>query len=300
MTQASGSNAKLHFIKEVTFGTTPATPTMQDIEYVSFDGALDAPTLTDASLSSTRQVKSARRGNPSTKGKLDIVMCPDNIDWALEAVCQSTFSTGVLKVGSTQTSYSLEQEFTDLTKFRVFTGVVLDSIAIETTTDNYVTGSINFMGKTTSAFSGTSVATAVTPVTTKNKFYHEGGTFLEGGIAVGVFTNLSFELKNNSVSNKALGVTGVRSITAGKFTVTGTVTALFESTTIYDKFMNDTDSTMDFTLVSGAETLQFVFPKVKYTQASIPVRGDGPITVDLSFSAIYDDTAATSITITRV
>ncbi len=90
-------------------------------------------------------------------------------------------------------------------------------------------------------------------------------------------------------------------MTSGKCMVTGSVTALFEDVTFYNKFKNNIDSSIEFTLTAGspAETLTFKFSKVKYTSASIPVSGDGALMVELEFQAIYDTTDATSIMITR-
>lgn len=299
MTTAAGSKTKLRFIQEVTAGTTPSTPTMQELEYTSFEGVLDAPTITSNVISSTRQNKSARRGNVSASATLGVELCNANYDWALEGLFQSTFSSNVLKPGSVQKHFSFEQEFQDLTKFRVFKGMMFNTLDVETTTDNYVKATFKLLGYNSTAFTGTSVASVSTAVTSKASFFHEGGTFNEGGSSYGAFTDVKFSINNNAAANNTLGVTGVRSITAGRFDVTGSMTALFEDETIYNKFVNDTESTLSVTFVDGTTSLTFEFPKVKYTQASIPVSNNGVITVQLSFTAIYDDASTSTLTVTR-
>jgi hypothetical protein len=299
MTTASGSKTKLRFIKEVTPGVTPASAAMQELDYVSFEGNLEAPTVDTNIISPTRQRKSARRGNVSVTGNMATELCSTNWDWALEGLFQSTFSSDVLKPGSTASYFSMEQEFSDLTKFRVFKGVMLNTLAVATTTDNYVTATFGLLGYNASPFSGTSVAASSAPVVSHNSFYHEGGTFDEGGVAVGAFTNISFNITNNGAVNNTLGVTGVRSITSGRFDVSGSMTALFEDETLYNKFINDTDSTLVVKFVDGTKSLEFSFPKVKYTAATVPVSNNGVISVNLNFIAVYDDTSAATVVVTR-
>jgi len=300
MAQAQGSRVQLAYILEVTYGVTPGAPQTQAIEFSNFTGDLTTTQLSDPSIRADRQIAYSRRGNTSTEGELEVVMCADNYDTFLEAVTQGTWATGTLKIGTTQRSFAVEQGFTDLVQFRVFNGVVFNTLSMEVTPDKLVMAKFGLLGSSTTAFTGTPIDASPTAVTAKDKFFHEGGTFKEGGATVGYLSAISFELNNNVSTNVALGNTGVRSMSSGKANVTGKVTGWFEDVTLYNKFKNNTDSSIEFTLVAGAETLTFKLPKVKYGKGSIPMDGDGPITVELEFEAIYDTTDATTLMITRV
>lgn len=297
---ARNASRQYAYIAEVTFGTTPGTPQTQLFEVTNFDGDMTAEQLTDPSIRSDRQTGFSRRGNSGTEGNIEFALCPDNYDVFLEAVTGGTWTTNVLKIGNTARSFAIEEGFTDIAQFRTFNGVTFNTLKLDVTPDKLVSGSFGFMGSATAAFVGTSIDTTPTAITAKDKFFHEGGTITEGGSAAAFLTGISFEMTNNIAGNYALGNTGYRSMSLGKVSVTGTVTALFESVTLYNKFKGSTDSAVAFTLAAGAETLNFNFPKVKYTSGKL-TRGDsGPVLVELGFEAVYDTSSASSLVITRV
>lgn len=301
MTQAAGSRVQLAFIPEVVYGTTPATPQTQLLDFSSASLGLNPTAITDPTIKSNRQKSYSRRGNVSTEGTLDVVLRPDNYDAFLEAALQGTWATNVLKVGNTQRSFAIEQGFTDIAQYRVFNGSVVSTMKISVPVSGLVTAQFGFSGANTSAFTGTSIDSTPTAVADKPGFFHEGGTFKEGGVVVGFLSAIEFDLNNNVQPQYALGVLGARSVTSGTVSVTGKVTALFEDVTFYNKFVNNTDSTIEFTLLTeGAESMTFLLPKVKYTSGSIPVQNDGPLTVEMNFEAIYDSTEGSVLTITRV
>lgn len=299
MAQAQNSQRRITFIKESVFNTTPSTPSMQTLEVVDFDGELTAESLVSKSINSNRQASKARRGSKSTEGKVVFELTPDNYDWLFEAVCQDTFDTNVLKVGSTQTSYSIEEAFLDLDLQRVFTGVVFDKLTMNVTTDDYVTPEVTFIGAAVTDLSATSLDDTPTAVAEKPRFFHEGGTFKEGGSSVGFLTTINLEITNNVAGNKALGTAGFRNITSGRFMLSGDVTGTFESATLYNKFINNTDSSIEFTLTEGTETLTFKISQLNYTEGKIDGSGDGPCTVSMKFNASFHAGDATTLTITR-
>ncbi|MEJ7929846.1 phage tail tube protein [Ramlibacter sp. AN1015] len=300
MPQAQGSKRQLAYIVETTYGVTPATPQTKLLDFVNFTGDLNAPEVESQTIRPNRQSTGSRRGNTSTAGDLTLELTPDNADELLEAALQGTWAANVLKVGSTQRSFSIEEGFTDMPQFRVFTGSVFNTLSMELNTEGYVNATLGFMGKTTTPFSGTSICGTPTAPSAKEAFYHEGGVFKEGGSTVGFLSALSFELSNNVTANNALGVTGVRAMTSGKAVVTGTVTALFEDVSFYNKFVNNASSSLEFTITSGAESLTFKFSKLKYTQADIQSDGDAGVTVQMTFRAEYDAADDTTMMITRV
>jgi hypothetical protein len=300
MTQATGSRRQVAFIPEVTFGVTPALPQTQLIEFVDFKGSLERPLITDPSIRSDRQVSYVRSGNESVQSDLEVVLCAGNYDVLIEAVFQGTWTTNVLKLGTTQRSFAFEEGFTDLAQYHTFNGCVFDTLSMDIATDRFVSAKFGMRGATETAFSGTSIDTTPTAVVAKPKFYHVGGTFKEGGATVGYMSAINWQIKNGLNASNALGASGVRKITSGKIEVTGKVTGLFEDVVMYNKFRNNTDSLIEFTLTDGTNSHTYLFPKVKYTKAMINGSGDGPLTVESEFTAVYDPTSATSVQLTRV
>lgn len=299
MTQAQSSRRQVAFIVESAFGTTPSTPQTQLLEFVDFDGEMKADRLKSKSQNSNRQTNYARRGNTSTEGMLKVEAVHGNFDWLLEAILQGTWTSDVLKVGSTQRSFAVEEGFLDLAQYRVFNGVVFDSLSMEVTPDDYVQIDTKWIGASVTAFSGTSIDSTPTAVAAKQRFYHEGGTFSEGGSSVGYITSIKLDVSNSVSGNKALGTAGFRGITSGRFDLKGSLSATFENVTLYNKFKNNTDSVLEWMVAStdGSHTIRI--PKLNYTEGKINAPADGVCTVELSFDGSFDATDATTIMITR-
>ncbi|HBD10842.1 MAG TPA: hypothetical protein DCZ13_01770, partial [Porticoccaceae bacterium] len=70
--------------------------------------------------------------------------------------------------------------------------------------------------------------------------------------------------------------------------------------TLLDKFINETSSSIDFTLTDSAgNDYLFDFPNIKYNSGNPEVAGEGSVTVTLDFVALYDATDSSQIVITR-
>lgn len=296
---AQNSRRQFGFIVESVFGTTPGTPQIQLFEAVGYASTFNGEQLNSANLTPHRQISYSRRGNVSGEGTLSVELCPDNYDWALENLFRSTFTTNVLKPGNTQTSYSVEEGFVDVGQYQVSTGVRFNTLSLKVSPDSLVIAELGFMAAGVSALTGTPLDATPTAITAKNSFFHEGGTFNEGGSAVGLISNISLNITNNMAGNYALGNTSYRSMSDGKFEVTGEVTGYFESNVLYNKFRNSTNSSISFTLVAGAETLNFAINSAVYTGGDFNRGSDGPVTVTLQFSGVYNVSDAASIVVTR-
>jgi hypothetical protein len=289
------------FVPEVTFGVTPGTPQTQLIEVVSFDGNLEPSQLSDNSIRPDRQVAFSRRGNNAAQGSMVVKMCPDNYDVLLEAALMGTWTGNTLKIGSTKRSFAFEEGFTDIDQYQVFNGVTFNTFEIKVDTENLVEASFGFMASGVTALTGTSIDSTPTAIVTKDKFSHEGGTVSEDGSPLAHITAVSLTLNNNYTGNYAIGNTSYRSVSPGKASVSGSLTALFESPAFYNKFLNSTDSVISFTLAAGspAETLTFKVSKVKYTSGTLQRGETGPVFVELGYEGVFDTTDATTLMITR-
>ena len=65
-----------------------------------------------------------------------------------------------------------------------------------------------------------------------------------------------------------------------------------------DKFINETESSIEFTLVDVAgNEIKVSLPRVKYNGGQPDTNGDGPITIALPFQALYDETEESQVVI---
>ena len=126
------------------------------------------------------------------------------------------------------------------------------------------------------------------------------GEILEGGAAIAVVTQLDLSLDNGMEPTFAVFNDTTLRPTDGKSRITGTLTAYYESRALYQKFINGTNSSIVFTLTDPDGNDYLVeLPNIKYTGGNPDVSGEGPVTLALAFSAIYDPTTTSQIKITR-
>jgi hypothetical protein len=303
MTISTGARAKVGYIAETVYGTTPATPALVELPFTSFGVNLTRDEYEDNSIRSDRMERYSLSGNRTVGGSIDVNLTHSLYDPLLESLCQSTFTTNVLKVGTTRKSFTVEEQALDITQFRVYTGLIIDKADITIPASGIVTAKFDVIAKDQSALSGTTIdsdatytAPAVKPPFTDNG---TAGFVKEGGAAVGYVTNLTFTVDNGHTKNYAVGTNVIRDVTPGMAKVTGTVTVFFEDAVMYNKFINGTASSIDVKLDDGTNQLEFAFPNVKYTGATKTISGNGPVTLAMPFKALYDTTSGSNLVITR-
>ena len=83
--------------------------------------------------------------------------------------------------------------------------------------------------------------------------------------------------------------------------LTGQITAYFEDSRLLDKFINETTSSLVFTMPDGdGNSYEITIPRLKYTGGQPDVAGEGPITLSMPFQALLDPTQGTQILIERI
>lgn len=300
MAQANGSRSQIAYIAETVWGTTPSpAPAMVELPYVSFGINLTKTVHEDDSIQADRMLRHSVHGNKAVSGPLTVNYSATDFDPLFESVFNNTWSTNVLKTGSTQKSFTIEQGSTDIGQYSVYTGCVVNSVAINVPVSGLATATFNIVGKGAS-ISGTPLDATVTDATASQPFFHAGGTFKEGGTTVALITALALTIDNGLATNYGLGSDDAHGLTVGMSKVTGTVSAYFEDASLVTKFIAGTPSSLEFTLTDGTHSHTFKMSNVKYNGATKTVNGQGPILITLPFAALYDGTDLSNIVLTRV
>jgi hypothetical protein len=302
MTISTGARSKVGHITEVTYGTTPATPSLVELPFTSFSVNLIRDEHDDNSIRSDRMERYSLSGNRSVAGAIDVNFSHSLYDSLLESLFQSAFATNVLKVGTTRKSLSLEEGQLDVAQYRVYSGLIVDKMEMTIPSSGIVTAKFDVLAKDQTALSGTSVdADGYTAAAAKSPFTDNGtsGFMKEGGSAVGFVQNIQYTVDNGYGKNFAVGSNVVRDFTTGNAKITGTVTVFFEDAVMYNKFVNGTPTSLDVKLDDGTNTVQVYFPNVKYTGATKTISGNGPVSMTMPFKALYDATTGSNIVLTR-
>lgn len=306
---ATGARHSMGLTPEATYGVTPATPAFEDIRHTSCTLALTKSTNESAELTPDRQIKYFRHGNSSVGGDVGIELSYGSLDTLLEAALCGTWDADVpslgtdqLQVGTIRRSFSLERIFGNLAtpEYHRFTGLEVNSFNLNVSPDAIVSGSFAFIAQNMNIDTAIVAGATYPAATTTEPFNSFSGVINEGGAQIGVVTSLDLTLENGLNPLFVVGSKLTIDPSVGKSRVTGTINAYFEDKTLLEKFLNETPSSITFTLVDPAGNgYDFTIPNIKYTGGQVDVSGEGEVSIPLPFQALFDVTEGSTLTIER-
>jgi hypothetical protein len=297
------NRVSLYVLEEATWGTTPASGAFQELRYTGESLVYNVETASSSQIRSDRNVSDVVRTQASTSGDVQFELSYGSFDTLLEGLMMSDWASDVLKNGTTLKSYSVEKNFEGLGKFHTFKGLRVSSMSLDMGAGEMVTGSFAFIGKgittsTSSASTGTpqaannnSVFNAVNNVTVLK----EGGSSYSDKVM-----SLSLNVENNLRANQAIASLEPTRIGFGQFNVSGSMSVYFQNQGVFDKFVNGTDSSIEFSLSDGTNDYTVLIPKVEYTAANVTAGGaNSDVMAEVEFTAKYDSVNNCTLKISR-
>lgn len=302
---SDGSRHSAAFIRESTFGVTPASPAFQNIRKTSFNLALSKNSSQSDELRQDRQIAHHKHGGRSVAGDIAFELSAKTFDDFLESALGGTWVSNVLKAGVLRRSYTLEGYFSDIAPvnnpWHRFTGCEINAFNLSVPTEGKVNGSFAFMGKDMTVNSALIAGATYAAVTTTEVIDSFTGTIEEGGDTSGIVTEVSLALANGLTAKPSAFSKTTLQHSIGRSNLTGQMTVYFENSVLLEKFIADESSSLQFTLNDDAgNAYTFFLPKIEYTGAPLNISGEGPIPLAMPFQALYDETEGTNIKITRV
>jgi hypothetical protein len=302
MAIANGAKHSLHYIAESTYGTTPSTPTFTPLPHTGTTLALSKDAIESEKLRGDRQIEDFRHGNKSIGGDVSAELEYGAFDDILEAVMCGTWSTNVLKSGTTRRSFTLERKFADLAtpEFHRYTGVEFNSLSLSIAPNSMVSASISVVGKDLALATAEIASSTYSADIGNTPFDSFTGSITEGGSSIATVTSLDVNIENGLEPLFSVGSDTTNRPSIGKSRVSGSLVTYFDSKALYEKFINETASEIVCTLtdVSG-NSLEIDIPNVKYNSGQPDVSGEGAVTVSMDFVALYSSSDASQLVITR-
>ena len=210
------------------------------------------------------------------------------------------WDSDVIKKGTHITSFSVIKSFSDIARYQLFTGGIVNTMSLDVKPNGMVTGSFGMLFKDMSSGAGDYVTDTPSVVGTTAPFDGFTGSITEGGAAIATVSGMTLNLDNGFERNFVLMSSTNPQVTSGKSNVTGTITLFFEDSTEYDKFVAETESAIILTLQDlDADTIAINLPRIKYTSAETPVNSDGATIITMNFQALDDSVTSSNIVITR-
>lgn len=299
MAFAQGSRSDLSYVVESSFGTTPGSPAFIDLPFNSHSLNLTKQTVEAGEIRSDRQIADLRHGNITVAGDIEVDFRPLDYDDFLESAFFGTFSTGVLKCGVTPQFMSIEDRQLDINQYRLFTGMSVAQMSMSIKPNAMVTARFGMVGKTMT-ISGSSADATTTAGGGFQPYDSFTGSISEGGSPIAIVTGLDFQIDNGTQPTYVIGSNSTPQMEYGRSRVTGTVQAYFENATLINKFINETSSSISTTITDSVtgHGYTFLFPKVKYTSADVPVQSEQSRMVTMNFIALYNSSDATQLKLT--
>lgn len=291
--------------------TTAVAVSATDISAVAADNSLNTTTTTlnNKNIAVGQWLKIGGFATAGNNGFAKVVSVAANkvVVSGLTLVNESagptvTMAGSMLRNGTTKKSFTFEKKYADIEQFISFVGCIVGGMSLTVEAGAIVTGSLTVLGQggaIAQATVGTGAPTAA-PTGTPCNAVTNVANVREGGAAItGTFIhNLSLALQNNLRGQKAIGVLGNCGVGVGRCEVTGTLNVYFEDEVMYEKLLNNTESSLDFRVIDAAgKGYIFTLPRVKYSggnDAAIS-GGDQEIMLELQMQAIRH--AATNCTI---
>lgn len=201
-----------------------------------------------------------------------------------------------LRNGTTEKSFFIEVDFSDITAVKYFTGMEVTQATMNVPADRIVTGVFSMIGSGGAVASATVASTVVTSAGTQTPMTGTANVLnvREGGAALATAVqSIDMTIANNLRALRKIGSKPAFGIGVGGVDVTGTLNAYFEDITLYQKFINHTESSMSFGFkdVSGNRVIVTI-PSIYYSSGGDPqITGqDADVFVNLIWQARKDPT----------
>ena len=300
MAFAQGSRSRLAYGVESTFGTAASTYT--NLPFNTHSLNLTKDRVAGNEIQPDRMPRVDRHGNRQTAGDIVVDLRDADYDDLIESAMLSTFSTNVIKVGTTPKFLTFEDYASDIDQARLFTGCAVNTMAVSLAPNQMVTTTFGIVGKDMTIGATEKTAAAASGAAPFDSY---SGDLAIGNVgassAVAIVTGMDFTLTNSFAPTFVIGDDSAPSLEYGMATVEGTLSAYFEDAALINRFLNETETELEVSVddPTGTNAYTFLFPKIKINSADVGVDGPTSRIISMSFVALYDSTEQSNLTITR-
>lgn len=199
-------------------------------------------------------------------------------------------TTYVPTTGHTDLSYSIEHWHSDLSLSELYTGCKIDQLDLGMPPSGMSTIGIKWLGGGLTT-AGSGYYTSPTAETTTGIMAAVNGILAVSGTKIATLTGVNLSIKGNMSGESVIGSTSYADIVEGRVLVDGTFTALFDSSTLRDAFINETEISMVGALSASASAaadfISFSLPRIKVGGADKP-DAEKSLVQTFPFTALYN------------
>ena len=310
MSFATSNRTSISYCEEtVTFGVADTSPVFQLLRYTGETVNHSISNIVSDEIRADRATSDLVQVDATNGGDVSFEMSAAAFDDLIEAAMCGTWATDTVKNGTVLRSFTVQKYLADAdtpTYFN-FYGNRVGTLSLSFDTGAILTGSIGFLGTTSSASESGLAGQTELPVPTKDVMNSVGNIVeikIDGSDVSNTifFNSLSMNLDNGLRSQMAIGKLGPAGIALSRLTVGGSISLYFADKSEYDKYVTGTALSLSFKVQDLAgNSYDFIFPKIKFQAANITSTGlDTDVFMEAEWTAIYDTTADCMIQIDRV
>jgi hypothetical protein len=299
MAFAQGSRHGIAYVAETVYGVTPTTPTMKELRNNSGGLVITKDTFQSQEIRSDRQISDFRHGTRQGAGNIDFELSYGAFDDFLESALQGVWASNVLKAGTALKSFTIERRFEDISQYQAFTGCIVNTLSLSVAPNAMVTGTFGILGKD-GVFAGTALGVP-TAAPAHPPYDGFSGALLEGGVSVANVASIELNIDNGMRPAFVIGSQTTPQLLVGRSNITGTLVAFFENMTLLNKFLLETESSVELTLDGAAGgDLAIKLPRIKYGGGENAVTtSEDAVQLRMPFQALRGAADGSNIVVTR-
>jgi hypothetical protein len=211
--------------------------------------------------------------------------------------------TFVPATGHTDDSYTVEEFYADIAQSEVYTGMKVNSLAVQLPATGLTTIDVAFAGKDLTQTGTTQYFTSPTAQGTTGIFAAVNGVMLVQGAPVALITSADFTIERATENATVVGSNSVADIFTGRIRVSGNLSVYFQDATFRDYFNAETPVSLVLSVTADssatANFVAFTLPKVKLGSFT---RDDTELglTASSSFQALLNDVTTAGLPATTI
>lgn len=302
MAAQRGSTMRIAAIAEVTYGTTPATPTGLELPLVSFSPKEDQTVLHSAQIRSHPFIDKMLVGRFMHTVNAEFELQAATHDLLLQTVFGSVIASKSMKFLDALKSLTLEDQVGGAagSLFNQYTGVYFSKLGMTVSASDTapIKCSLEGMSKAATLDAAATVFTAVTAAGNPDPYVYADGTLTVAASSTDVVSG-TINLQRQVDPLSIWGSRVPREFVPSDVTGNGSITIPYDTgtqSTIVGAF-TDAALVFKFSANGGATFRQFTFPKAKLTSLGRPVQGRGVRLQEIAWEGYYDSGSTTLVTL---
>ena len=296
----------LRYIKEVTYGTTPATPALSVVRYTGESLTYGIENVVSNEIRSDRNQTALIQSSAQSSGDIQFEFSYASFDDFIAGALASTWSGTTVKTiknGTTKTGLTLQKHFTDLTTpdYHTYRGCVVNTMGLSFKVGEIVTGSFGLLGLGMTR-STTQIAGATFPAATTSSplsaVANLGSIQIDDVPYTGCVNAVTINTTNNYRPNQCVGSLAPSIMVQGQFEITGSLEAYFSEVSLLDKFLSAGSFKLYVPTTVGAKSVNITVPAAKFETAEVVAGGkDQDVMFSATFRGLYSAADVASIVV---